>query len=107
MSKENKSGIWPVEYKILVKPDPVEKISAGGIILTEQTQDKERYSKEEGVIVAIGSIAFTDPNWQVRPEVGHRIRHDRYDGALVKGKDGEEYRLINDKAIVAILEVEV
>lgn len=102
---KNTSGIKPVEYKVLIKPEAVEKKSAGGIYIPEQVQDKEKYAKERGIIIAVSPNAFTDPDWIDKPEIGDKVIYDRYAGALVKGNDGEDYRLINDKEIGAVLEV--
>ena len=99
----NKSGIEPVEYKVLVKPKAVEEKTKGGIIPPDQTRDKEKFAKQEGVIVAYSPIAFTDPNWLRCPKVGDTVLFDRYAGCTVTGRDGEEYRLINDKEIGAII----
>ena len=99
----NESGIRPVEYKVLVKPEEVEEKTAGGIYIPEQAKDKEKFAKQEGVLIAVGAIAFSDPDWLDKPKVGSRVLYDRYAGCTVKGKDGVEYRLINDKEIGAVL----
>ena len=101
---ENKSGIEPVEYKVLIKPDEVETKTAGGIYIPDSVKDKAKYAKDEGIVIAIGSNAFTDPDWDVKPAVGQRVLYDRYAGSNVKSRaDGEDYRLINDKEIGAII----
>ena len=99
----NKSGIYPVEYKVLIKPIKVEEKTAGGIIMPDSAKDKEKYATVKGRLIAVGAIAFTDPEWRVRPEPEQMVMFDRYAGGLVKGSDGEEYRLVNDKEISAIL----
>lgn len=99
-----KPGIRPVEYKVLVKPKKVEEKTAGGIYLPDQARDKEKFAKQEGVLVAVGAIAFTDPDWLDKPKVGDTVLFDKYAGCTVEGTDGEEYRLINDKEIGAIYE---
>lgn len=99
----NTSGIVPVEFKVLIKPEEVEAKSAGGIYIPDQVKDKEKFAKERGTIVAVGAIAFTEPDWLHRPKSGDKVLYDRYAGALVKGIDGEDYRLINDKEIGAVL----
>lgn len=99
----NESGVYPVEYKVLIKPEEVEAKSAGGIFIPETVKDKEKYAKERGTLIAVGAIAFTDPNWLDRPKVGDKVLYDRYAGSMVKGIDGVDYRLINDKEIGAIL----
>jgi chaperonin GroES len=100
----NKSGIRPVEYKVLVKPEAVEAQTAGGLYIPDSAKEKEKYAKERGDIIAIGSICFTDPNWLDYPKVGDKILFDKYAGATVKGQDGEDYRLISDKEIGAVIE---
>ena len=99
----NESGIRPMEYKVLVKPEEVEEKTAGGIYIPVQTKDKEKFAKQEGVLIAVGAIAFTDPDWLERPKVGDRILYDRYAGCTVEGKDKVTYRLISDKEIGAVL----
>lgn len=96
-------NIRPVEYKVLVKPCEVEEKTVGGLYLPDQARDKEKFAKSEGTIVAVGAIAFTDPDWLDNPRVGDRVLFDRYAGSLVKDEDGIEYRLINDKEIGAVL----
>jgi chaperonin GroES len=92
-----------MEYKVLVKPEEVEEKTKGGIYIPEQAKDKEKFAKQEGVLIAVGAIAFTDPDWLERPRVGDRVLYDKYAGCTVKGKDGENYRIINDKEIGAVL----
>lgn len=94
--------IKPMEYKVLIRPKVVEEKTAGGIILPEQTRDKEKYAQVEGELVAVGAIAFTDPDWLERPKVGDTVLYDRYAGCTVKDGD-DEFRLINDKEIGAVI----
>lgn len=99
----NESGIYPVEYKVLVKPEEVEEKTKGGIILPETAREKEKYNVVRGILVAVAPNAFTDPEWLDPPKTGDRILYDRFAGSTVKGKDGKDYRLINDKEIGAVI----
>ena len=102
----NKSGIYPVEFKVLVKPRIVEEKSKGGIIFPDQVKEKEKFAQQEGVVIAISPDAFEferNCEWKRKPDEGDTVLFDRYAGCTVKGKDGEEYRLINDKEIGAIV----
>lgn len=99
----NESGIRPLEYKVLVKPLDVEEKTKGGIYLPETTKDKEKFAKQEGILIAVGAIAFTDPDWLDVPKVGDKVLYDRYAGCTVEGKDGNDYRLIADKEIGAVI----
>jgi co-chaperonin GroES (HSP10) len=97
----NTSGIYPVEYKVLVKMEEVEKMTDAGIWLVDV--EKDEMSQTEAEIVAVGAIAFTDPDWLDYPKVGDKVLIDRYAGHYLDGKDGKKYRLINDKEIGAII----
>lgn len=99
----NKSGIKPVEYKVLIKPIEVEEKTEGGIILPQQAREREAYAQQQGKLVAVGEIAFTEPDWLDKPKVGETVLFDKFAGGMVIGKDGVEYRLINDKEIGAVI----
>jgi len=101
MSK-NESGLRPVEYKVLILPEEVKEVTKGGIYLPEHTKDREEMAQVKGQIVAIGGNAFED--WYDKPEVGQFVYYGKYAGYTVKGNDGKEYRLINDKDLCAIFE---
>lgn len=98
----NESGVIPVEYKVVVRPEEVSKQSPGGIIYTEETHEADELAQEEGVLIAKSDMAFSD--WKCRiPKVGERILFQRYAGRMVTGKDGNNYRVFNDKEVFAIL----
>lgn len=104
----NQSGVWPVEYKVLVKPDDIRetdetyrRAKAAGLELIETVSEREQMSQVKGVLVAIGGNAFE--GWHGKPLVGERVMIGKYVGLLVTGADGREYRLCNDKDIAAVL----
>jgi co-chaperonin GroES (HSP10) len=102
----NDSGLTPVEFYVVVRLDAAEEKTAGGIILTKQTQDADKLSCEEGVLVAVSPLAFNYDAWPEgsrKPQVGDRVIFKRYDG-LLKERNGKNFRLINDKSVVAIVE---
>lgn len=101
----NKSGLVPVEYKILIEPEDIERKTESGIILTEKVTDREKMAQVRGKLIAVGGNAFED--WQEPiPKVGDTISYAKYAGLVVKGKDEVEYRLANDKDITAIIKEE-
>lgn len=105
----NKSGIIPLSFKVLVKIQNVEEVTKGGIIIPTDTVEKESAASQIATIIDFGQAAFTIgvgdlPNeWNVKPKVGQKIVLNRYAGINIEGKDKEEYRLVNDKEILAIL----
>jgi chaperonin GroES len=106
----NTSGLQPVEYKILIAPDDVaetdERIKsakAAGIVMVDKTTDREAMAQVKGRLVAVGGNAFED--WAGRvPKVGDVVYFAKYAGYIIKGDDGKEYRLANDKDCSAIVQ---
>lgn len=100
---ENTSGIQPVEYKVLVLPEEVQKQTEGGIYLPDQTKEKEEWAQTIATVIAVGGSAFKDPDWnQPIPQIGSQIVMNKYAGDYIEGDDGKEYRVISDKEIKAI-----
>ena len=100
---KNSSGILPLEYKVLVLPKQVETQTKSGIILTATTQEREQAATVEGTVVAMSPYAF-DEFANAKPGVGDTVLIAKYGGQIHTGRDGREYRLLNDKDILAILE---
>lgn len=102
---KNESGIYPVEYKVLVLLDKVEEKTEGGIIYPEDTRDREEWASQRGTLIAVGGNAFEDVKEPI-PKPGDRIYAARYAGNNVTGEDGKEYQLMTDKELIAIIEEE-
>jgi co-chaperonin GroES (HSP10) len=109
---QNTSGITPIGDQILILPDKSVEMTLGGIIMPESLRETHSLAAESGVIAAIGAGAWT---WNtdrtrrfegVKPEVGQRICFTRYSGMERFGKDGEMYRIMEDKCIGALVDVE-
>lgn len=99
----NKSGLHPVEYKILIEPEEIERKTESGIILTDKVTDREKMAQVRGKLIAVGGNAFEDWNEPI-PKVGDTVSYAKYAGLIVEGSDEKEYRLANDKDITAIVQ---
>jgi co-chaperonin GroES (HSP10) len=103
----NQTGILPTEFKVLIAPKPVEE-KVGSIIIPDMTKESEKYAQIEGRIVAVSHLAFTyatAEEWgDHKPKPGDRVLYAKYAGVRVKGKDGKEYVLVNDKDVCAVVE---
>lgn len=103
----NESGINPCGWRILIKPKEVMEKSAGGIILaTESTKEREQMANTTGVVIAMGDQCYQDEStpWCT---VGDKVIFAKYAGLLYKGRDGTQYRLINDKDVTGTLDADV
>lgn len=102
---DNTSGLAPVDLRILVKPDPVEEVTAGGIIRPDSVRDRARYAATKATLVAVGCNAFKEWGDAARkPEPGARVLFAQYTGAREKGADGEDYVVMNDADLLAVIE---
>jgi co-chaperonin GroES (HSP10) len=105
---ENLSGIIPLNYSVLVLPEPVDDtITAPGgtkfFVADDYEKKRRKQAKQEkSIIIDIGSNSFED--WDVAPNIGAKVMIEQFAGEFCIGKDGIEYRLITDKEIKAILE---
>ena len=107
MQVKNESGINPVGWRILVKPKEVMEKSKGGIILnTESNKEREQMGNTTGIVIAMGDQCYTDEreHWC---GVGDKVIFAKYAGLLYRGKDGNNYRLINDKDVTGTLDSDV
>jgi len=87
-----------------VKPVEVEEKTAGGIYIPDQTREKDEHAADEGKLIAMSQAAFTyDPAIESHaPDLGAHVVFARFAGKRIKGADGVEYRLMNDKDIIAV-----
>lgn len=105
----NPSGLMPTEYKVLIRPKEFAEVSKGGIIFPVGEVEKEKFAMTEGTIIAVSHLAFsyaTEAEWDGhKPSAGQRVIYGKYEGLRIKGpKDGVEYILLNDKAVLAVVE---
>jgi chaperonin GroES len=101
---ENTSGIVPVDLRILVKPDAVEE-KIGNVFLPDQHKDKLKYAATKATVIAVGCNAYEKWGEEARkPKPGDRVLFAQYTGAREKGRDGEDYVIMNDEDLLAVIE---
>lgn len=106
----NTSGLIPVEYKIVVLLDEVQKKTEGGIYLPDNTHEREQMAQVKGTLIAVGGMAFNEGyegEWKgTIPKPGDRVLVSKYPGATFEGDDGKEYQCCQDKDILGIWQKE-
>ncbi len=104
---ENDSGILPLEYFVVIKPDQVDNKTKGGIYIPDETLDRNKQAQMTGIMIAEGPLAFQyEIDNPFTPEIGDRVAFGRYSGHTLKGRDGVEYRILKDGDLTAIVEHE-
>jgi co-chaperonin GroES (HSP10) len=112
----NASGIHPFEFKVLVLPDEYQNVKRWTgtdgqtyeLALPDEHVDMEKRAVYRGTLIALSPTAFSYESWPagtVLPKPGDKVLYGKYAGTNVKGpKDGKEYRVLNDKDIIALLD---
>jgi len=94
--------IKPLADKVLVKASEVsEDKTSGGIIIPDTAKEKPH----EGKVVAVGP-GRTDENGEIikmNVKVGDNVLYSKYGGTELK-YEGEEYIIMSESDILAILE---
>ena len=95
------SKLFPVGDRILIKPFAIEEKSSGGIVLTSDVVEKESFAQIQATVIALGPEAYEGrENWC---NVGDKVLFAKYQGLLYKGADGEDYRIIRDTDVIAVI----
>lgn len=90
----------PLGDRVVIKQVEAEEKTKGGIILTSQAKEKPL----EAEVIAVGPGAVVEgKNVPMQVKVGDRVIYAKYAGSEVKF-DGEEYIVIRENEILAVIE---
>lgn len=102
-----KANLEPTGHHVLIKPDAVEKVSDGGIVLQaaydNNMQSRERAATTAGTIIAVGKTAWLDfAGSEPWAEVGDRVYFTRHVSKTIKDGD-DEYFLLTDENVICVI----
>ena len=91
--------------RLIVKPDPVEEVSPGGIIIS-MDKKLERAGQITGVIKSIGHLCWADlGDGEPWAKIGDRVHFSRYAGRYIEDPEtGDNDMIMNDEDVLAIIE---
>ena len=93
-------NLKPLSDRVILKALEAEEKTKGGIILTSNAKEKP----EMAVVVAVGPGGTVDGKEVVMTvKVGDKVLTSKYSGTEVK-VDGEEYTIVRQNDILAIVE---
>jgi len=94
-------NIQPLGNRVVVKQLKKEEVTASGIVLPD-TVEKEK--KAEGEIVAVGPGQLLESGQRAAMEVaiGDIVLFEKWGGEEVE-QDGEEYKIVSQDKILAIV----
>lgn len=111
MTYSNTSGISPIRDLILIKAEEEVQSKDSVIILPPGAETKELLAQTFGTVVAMGPTcyAYEKVNYGVEMGIspGCRVQFAKYQGIIVTGADGQDYRLIRDDDIMALVDSSV
>lgn len=96
----------PKGFRILVAIPQVEEKTKGGVHIPDKLRDAETVASVIGYVVAMGDDCYADKNrfpsgpWCA---IGDYVMFRSYSGTRMK-VDGQEFRLINDDTVEAIVD---
>lgn len=109
----NRSGMKALCDKVIVLCDDAVDVTRGGVIIAEVSHEQQKLAATSGVLVSVGPQAFAyDSNrlvhWEgERPKAGDRVFFTKYAGLEQMGQDGRLYRLMDDRSIGAVEDVQM
>jgi len=89
----------PTGWRLLVLPFKIKEKTKGGVILAEDTLERQQVASQVGLVMAMGSQCYQDKErYPEGPWCKEKdwIMFARYAGSRIK-IDGGEMRLLNDK----------
>ena len=94
-------NLRPLGDRVLVKPDKAEQKTAGGLYISSGAQEKP----PRGTVVAVGAGKLDEKGERLPMDVkvGDVVIYGKYGGNEVK-VDGEDYLLMRDSDIYAVVE---
>jgi co-chaperonin GroES (HSP10) len=95
------AGVAPCGNRVVVLPMLKERTTEGGIVIPDEFAHREDMSQIECLVVAVGNDCW--PLMAPWCAEGDMVLIAKYAGYLRKGPDGRDYRIINDKDVVAIV----
>ena len=90
----------PLGDRVVVKPTPREEMTKSGIVLPDTAKEKP----QEGSVLAVGPGRILDDGAReaMDVQVGQKVLYAKYAGTEFK-VDGEEYLIISESDILAVL----
>lgn len=93
-------NLKPLGDRVVIKQLEAEEKTKGGIILTSQSQERP----QEAEVIAVGAGATVDGKVvPMQVKAGDKVIYSKYAGTEVK-VDGEEYIIVKESDILAIVE---
>ena len=105
ITKESTKLPQPTGWRILVLPFKMGEKTKGGILMGQETLEKQQVASQCGNVLAMGPDCYRDKDRYIQGpwcKVGDWVMFARYAGSRIK-IEGGEVRLLNDDEILATI----
>lgn len=93
-------NLKPLFDRVVIKDAESEETTKGGIILTNSAKEKPQYA----FVIAVGPGGVVDgKDITMQVKEGQKVVYSKYAGTEIK-IDGEEYKIVRQSDILAIVE---
>ena len=93
-------NLKPLFDRVVIKDAESEETTKGGIILTNSAKEKPQYA----FVIAVGPGGVVDgKDITMQVKEGQKVVYSKYAGTEIK-MDGEEYKIMRQSDILAIVE---
>jgi co-chaperonin GroES (HSP10) len=98
-------GLRATGFAMIVAVAPVAEQSKGGIFIPDAVREKDKLTGVQGRIISKSPACFDHGQFgDAVPQVGDVVQFAKLAGVMTTGADGREYRIIQDKDVMAIVE---
>jgi chaperonin GroES len=104
-SKESDKLPIPTGWRILLLPFKMKEKTKGGLILGQETLEKQQVASQCGLVLSMGPHCYDKEKFPEGPwcKKGDWVVFARYAGSRIQ-IDGGEVRLLNDDEVLATIE---
>jgi len=95
-------ALRPLDDKVLIRVKDADEITKGGIIIPDGA--KETPAEGEVVAIGIGRLLEDGTRVQMSVKVGDTVIYSKYAGSDVKDPEGNEFIIVEESSIHAIVE---
>ncbi|MBQ7528388.1 co-chaperone GroES [bacterium] len=94
------SKVRPLGERVIVKPNPREEKTAGGLFIPDTAKEKP----QQGEVIAVGPGRKAEDGTLLPMElkVGDKVLYGKYAGTELK-MDGEVYLIVKESDILAVI----
>lgn len=98
-------GMRATGFCVLVALSPKEEMSAGGIIIPQNVGEREHMNQVKGRLVSVSPAAFDFADFGgAQAKEGDAVVFAKFAGIVTEGADKREYRILQDREILAVIE---